>query len=460
MEMIEKINGIINNFIWGPVMLILLVGTGIFLTIRIGFFQITHIKLWVKGTFGAMFKKHLDDINITPFQAVSTALASTVGTGNIVGVTTAIISGGPGALFWMWFAAFFGMVTKYSEVLLAVKFREKDSNGQHFGGPMYYLSKGANITWLGALFSALATLACFGIGNLTQINAMANVVNQNFGIPNLHTGIAVTIIVAIIIIGGIKRIGAVAEKLVPLMCLFYLVCGIIIIFLNLEKIPGILKVVVSEAFSFKQVGAGFMGYTIAMGMRYGFARGIFSNEAGMGSAPMAHASSNNKNPVEQALWGIFEVFVDTFLVCSITGIVMLLNLNLANETNLKGATLISEAFRISMPGSDFYIGSTILTVSLFLFAFTTLVGWSHYGVVSLGYLTKNNKIAELIFKIIFIILIVVGSISELELVWNIADTLNGLMAIPNLIGLLILSPVIAKTTRDYLNNPNSVNMND
>ena len=185
MEMIEKINGIINNFIWGPVMLILLVGTGIFLTIRIGFFQITHIKLWVKGTFGAMFKKHLDDINITPFQAVSTALASTVGTGNIVGVTTAIISGGPGALFWMWFAAFFGMVTKYSEVLLAVKFREKDSNGQHFGGPMYYLSKGANITWLGALFSALATLACFGIGNLTQINAMANVVNQNFGIPNL-----------------------------------------------------------------------------------------------------------------------------------------------------------------------------------------------------------------------------------------------------------------------------------
>ena len=366
MEMIEKINGIINNFIWGPVMLILLVGTGIFLTIRIGFFQITHIKLWVKGTFGAMFKKHLDDINITPFQAVSTALASTVGTGNIVGVTTAIISGGPGALFWMWFAAFFGMVTKYSEVLLAVKFREKDSNGQHFGGPMYYLSKGANITWLGALFSALATLACFGIGNLTQINAMANVVNQNFGIPNLYTGIAITIIVAIIIIGGIKRIGAVAEKLVPLMCLFYLICGIIIIFLNLEKIPGILKVVVSEAFSFKQVGAGFMGYTIAMGMRYGFARGIFSNEA----------------------------------------------------------------------------------------------GWSHYGVVSLGYLTKNNKIAELIFKIIFIILIVVGSVSELELVWNIADTLNGLMAIPNLIGLLILSPVIAKTTRDYLNNPNSVNMND
>ena len=442
MEMIEKINGIINNFIWGPVMLILLVGTGIFLTIRIGFFQITHIKLWVKGTFGAMFKKHLDDINITPFQAVSTALASTVGTGNIVGVTTAIISGGPGALFWMWFAAFFGMVTKYSEVLLAVKFREKDSNGQHFGGPMYYLSKGANITWLGALFSALATLACFGIGNLTQINAMANVVNQNFGIPNLYTGIAVTIIVAIIIIGGIKRIGAVAEKLVPLMCLFYLVCGIIIIFLNLEKIPGILKVVVSEAFSFKQVGAGFMGYTIAMGMRYGFARGIFSNEAGMGSAPMAHA------------------FVDTFLVCSITGIVMLLNLNLANETNLKGAPLISEAFRVSMPRSDFYIGSTILTVSLFLFAFTTLVGWSHYGVVSLGYLTKNNKIAELIFKIIFIILIVVGSVSELELVWNIADTLNGLMAIPNLIGLLILSPVIAKTTRDYLNNPNSVNMND
>lgn len=456
MQIIEQINGAINNFIWGPVMLVLLVGTGIFLTIRINFFQVSHIGLWMKGTFGAMFKKHTDDVNITPFQAVSTALASTVGTGNIVGVTTAIVSGGPGALFWMWFAAFFGMVTKYSEVLLAIKYREKDADGKHFGGPMYYLSKGANLPWLGTLFAVFATLACFGIGNLTQINAMASVVKQNFNVPTIYTGIAVTIVVAIIIVGGIKRIGSVAEKLVPLMCLLYLVCGIIIIFLNLEKIPGILKVVVSEAFSFKQVGAGFMGYTIAMGMRYGFARGIFSNEAGMGSAPMAHASSNSKNPVEQAMWGIFEVFVDTFLVCSITGIVAIMNLNLT-EQGLAGAPLISEAFRVSMP-SDF--GSIVLTVALFLFAFTTLVGWSHYGTVSLGYLTKNNKTAELIFKIIFIIVIVIGSVSELELVWNIADTLNGLMAIPNLIGLLILSPVIIKTTREYLKDPNSVEMKD
>lgn len=456
MQIIEQINGAINNFIWGPVMLVLLVGTGIFLTIRIKFFQVSHIRLWMKGTFGAMFKKHTDDVNITPFQAVSTALASTVGTGNIVGVTTAIVSGGPGALFWMWFAAFFGMVTKYSEVLLSIKYREKDSNGKHYGGPMYYLSKGANLPWLGTIFAVFATLACFGIGNLTQINAMANVVKQNFNVPTIYTGIAVTIVVAIIIVGGIKRIGSVAEKLVPLMCVLYLICGIIIIIINLDKIPGVFELVFSNAFSFKQVGAGFMGYTIAMGMRYGFARGIFSNEAGMGSAPMAHASSNSKNPVDQAMWGVFEVFVDTFLVCSITGIVAIMNLNLT-EQGLAGAPLISEAFRISMP-SDF--GSIVLTIALFLFAFTTLVGWSHYGTVSLGYLTNNNKNAELIFKIIFIIVIIIGSVSELELVWNIADTLNGLMAIPNLIGLLILSPVIAKTTREYLKNPNSVEMKD
>ena len=456
MQIIEQINGAINNFIWGPVMLVLLVGTGIFLTIRINFFQVSHIGLWMKGTFGAMFKKHTDDVNITPFQAVSTALASTVGTGNIVGVTTAIVSGGPGALFWMWFAAFFGMVTKYSEVLLAIKYREKDADGKHFGGQMYYLSKGANLPWLGTLFAVFATLACFGIGNLTQINAMASVVKQNFNVNTIYTGIAVTIVVAIIIVGGIKRIGSVAEKLVPLMCLLYLVCGIIIIIINLDKIPGVFELVFSNAFSFKQVGAGFMGYAITMGMRYGFARGIFSNEAGMGSAPMAHASSNSKNPVEQAMWGIFEVFVDTFLVCSITGIVAIMNLNLT-EQGLAGAPLISEAFRVSMP-SD--VGSIVLTVALFLFAFTTLVGWSHYGTVSLGYLTKNNKTAELIFKIIFIIVIVIGSVSELELVWNIADTLNGLMAIPNLIGLLILSPVIIKTTREYLKDPNSVEMKD
>lgn len=456
MEIIERINGVINGFIWGPVMLVLLVGTGIFLTIRVGFLQVSHIGLWMKGTFGAMFKKHAADENITPFQAVSTALASTVGTGNIVGVTTAIISGGPGALFWMWFAAFFGMITKYSEVLLAVKFREKDSEGKHFGGPMYYLSRGANLPWLGTIFAVFATLACFGIGNLTQINSMSNLINLNFGVPHIYVGIAVTIIVGIIIIGGIKRIGAVAEKLVPLMCIFYIACGVVLIFLNLDKIPGVFKLVFSEAFSFKQVGAGFLGYSITMGMRYGFARGIFSNEAGMGSAPMAHASSNTKNPVDQALWGIFEVFVDTFLVCSITGIVAVMNLHLL-EQGLNGATLISEAFRISLPGN---FGSIGVTIALFLFAFTTIVGWSHYGVVSLGYLTNKNKTLELIYKIILLILIVVGSVSELQLVWNIADTLNGLMAIPNLIGLLILSPIIAKTTREYLKNPSSVDMND
>ena len=356
----------------------------------------------------------------------------------------------------MWFAAFFGMVTKYSEVLLSVKYREKDFSGKHFGGPMYYLTKGANLHWLGIVFAILSTLACFGIGNLTQINAMANVVKQNFNIPTIYTGIAVTIVVGIVIVGGIKRVGAFAEKCVPIMCVFYIIVGLIIIFLNFDKIPSIFNLIFSEAFSFKQVGAGFMGYTITIGMRYGFARGIFSNEAGMGSAPMAHASSNNNNPVGQGLWGIFEVFVDTFLVCSITGIVAIMNLDLMKE-GLNGAPFISEAFRISFPGN---FGSIGLAIALFLFAFTTLVGWSHYGVVSLGYLTNNNKIGEFIFKIIFLIVIIIGSVSELQLVWNIADTLNGLMAIPNLIGLLILSPIVAKTTKEYLKNPSSVEMKD
>lgn len=448
MEILENINNTINGFIWGPIMLVLLIGTGIYLSAITGFLQITKIKMWTKLTFGSILqKKSSDDKNISPFQAVSTALASTVGTGNIAGVTTAIVAGGPGALFWMWFAAFFGMITKYSEVLVAIKFREKDKNGKYFGGPMYYLSKGAKMPWLGSIFALLVVLACFGVGNMTQTNSMANVVHQTFGVSPLITGIIVALLGAIIILGGIKRISAFAEKLVPLMCLFYIVAGLFIILINIQKVPEAIKLIFSEAFSLKQVGSGFMGYSISIAIRYGFARGIFSNEAGLGSAPIAHASTYNEDAVNQATWGIFEVFVDTFLVCSITGLIAIINLDL-KESGLNGATLIAESFKIYLPGN---IGSIILTIALILFSFTTFVGWSHYGSVSLGYLTKNNKIADLIFKIMFLIVGIIGATSELSLVWGIADTLNGLMSIPNLIGLLILSPIIAKTTKEYIN---------
>lgn len=455
-EMITKINNVVNGFVWGPIMLTLLVGTGIYLSIRTGFLQITRIPLWVKHTFGALAKKHDLDDNITPFQAVSTALASTVGTGNIAGVTTAIVAGGPGALFWMWFAAFFGMVTKYSEVILAVHYRVKDDLGHHHGGPMYYISKGANMPWLGSIFAAFAALACFGAGNMTQTNAMAGVVYQNFGVPHIVTGVVVVLLTAIIIIGGIRRIATVTEKLVPIMCVIYIVSGIVILFMNMEKIPYAFQRIFEEAFSLKQVGAGFMGYTIMMGMKFGFARGVFSNEAGLGTAPMAHGASNSKNPIEQGLWGIFEVLIDTFFVCTLTGLIAIIFLDANQGTKLNGAELISASF-----GNNFgHVGSIILTISLILFAFSTFVGWSHYGVVALGYLTRRNKIASYSYRIIFLIIGIVGAVSQLDLIWAIADTLNGLMAIPNLVGLLILSPKIAKLTNDYIKDPNSTIMKD
>ena len=455
-EMISQINGVINSFVWGPIMLTLLVGTGIFLSIRTGFIQVTKIPLWVKHTFGSLAKRQDADDNITPFQAVSTALASTVGTGNIAGVTTAIVAGGPGALFWMWFAAFFGMVTKYSEVILAVHYRVKDSQGHHHGGPMYYISKGANLPWLGSIFAALAALACFGAGNMTQTNAMAAVVYQNFGVPHIVTGIVVVILTAVIIIGGIRRIATVTEKLVPVMCVIYILSGIVILFMNMDKIPHAFQRIFDEAFSLKQVGAGFMGYTIMMGMKFGFARGVFSNEAGLGTAPMAHGASNSKNPIEQGLWGIFEVLIDTFFVCTLTGLIAIIFLETNQGTKLNGAELISASFGNNLG----HAGSIILTISLILFAFSTFVGWSPYGVVALGYLTKRNKIASYSYRIIFLVIGIVGAVSQLDLIWAIADTLNGLMAIPNLIGLLILSPKIAKLTRDYLKDPNSTLMKD
>ena len=455
-DMIAKVNGIINGFVWGPIMLTLLVGTGIFLSIRTGFLQITQIPLWVKHTFGSLAKKQDADDNITPFQAVSTALASTVGTGNIAGVTTAIVAGGPGALFWMWFAAFFGMVTKYSEVILAVHYRIKDDQGHHHGGPMYYISKGANLPWLGSIFAAFAALACFGAGNMTQTNAMAAVVYQNFGIPKIITGIVVVALTAVIIIGGIRRIATVTEKLVPVMCVIYLVAGIIILALNLDKIPHAFQRIFSEAFNLKQVGAGFMGYSIMIAMKFGFARGVFSNEAGLGTAPMAHGASNSKNPIEQGLWGIFEVLIDTFFVCTLTGLMAIMFLEANQGTTLNGAELISASFGAHLGK----IGSTILTVSLILFAFSTFVGWSHYGVVALGYLTKRNRVASYTYRIVFLIVGIIGAVAHLDLIWSIADTLNGLMAIPNLIGLLILSPKVAKLTRDYLQDPTSTIIKD
>jgi AGCS family alanine or glycine:cation symporter len=447
MALVQSVNSYINGLVWGPPMLILLVGTGIFLTFSLKFMQVSRIGLWWRHTFGGLFSKNSrtsDGSNITPFQAVSTAMASTVGTGNIVGVATAVTLGGPGAVFWMWVSGFFGMVTKYAEVVLALKYREKDGNGQYHGGPMYYIQNGLGAKWLAVIFAAFGALATFGIGNMTQANAIAGSLNQTFGVPAIATGIALAAFCAVVIIGGIKRIASVTEKLVPFMAAFYLIGGVIILIMYAEALPGAFVLILTEAFSFESVGGGVMGYVIMRGMRYGVARGVFSNEAGLGSAPIAHAASSSKEPVEQGLWGIFEVFVDTILICTLSGLVIITSGLYSG--GLEGEALVLASFNQAF-GS---IGGIFVSIAIFCFAFSTILGWSYYGQQCLGYLTKNNKAVDLCYKVLFSALCIVGAVGGLTLVWDIADTLNGLMAIPNLIALLLLYKVITTATKDYI----------
>ena len=451
MDILKQVNGAINGIVWGPYMLVLLVGTGILFTVWLKVFQVTKISVWWKETFGQLFKKtpktEKDDANITPFQAVTTALASTVGTGNIAGVATAIVAGGPGAVFWMWVSGFFGMMTKYAEIVLALKYRETDSDGTHHGGPMYYIEKGLKMKWLAVVFAVFGTLATFGIGNMTQANAIASSIEGTFKIPALASGIVIALLCALVIIGGIKRIATVTEKLVPFMAVFYFIGGIIFLAINAGKLPGVFGSIFTNAFSFQSVGGGIMGYVIMRGMRYGIARGVFSNEAGLGSAPIAHAASRSENPVEQGLWGIFEVFVDTIIICSISALVILCS-GMYGTGDLSGAPLTISAFSSTF-GS---FGGIFVTIAVACFAASTILGWSYYGQQCLGYLSKNNKTLDLCYKIVFSGLVIVGAIGGLEFVWDVADTLNGLMAIPNLIALVLLSKVVVGLTKEYMEN--------
>ncbi|MCL1815691.1 MAG: sodium:alanine symporter family protein [Treponema sp.] len=447
-EAVQKVNNEINGLVWGPPMLVLIVGTGIFLTIISKVFQISKIKVWWKGTFGQLFKKSekIDDSNITPFQAVTTALASTVGTGNVVGVATAIFAGGPGAVLWMWVSGFFGMMTKYAEVVLAVKYREADEKGAYHGGPMYYIQNGLGpkMKWLAVIFAVFGTFATFGIGNMTQANAIASSLDEVFNIPPLAAGIAITIIIALVIIGGIKRIALVTEKLVPLMCIFYVIGSVIILVLNAGKLGGAFSLIFSNAFSLQSVGSGIMGYVIMLAMRYGIARGVFSNEAGLGSAPIAHAASRSKDPVQQGLWGVFEVFIDTIVICTLTALVIVTSGLYTGD--IKGVPLVMASFSNTF-GS---FGGVFIAIGILTFACSTILGWSYYGQQCLGYLTKNNKAWDMAYKVIFALLAIVGATGGLTFVWDVADTLNGLMAIPNLIALLLLSKVVLELTKEYL----------
>ena len=452
---IEAVNGAVNSFAWGPLMLLLLVGTGVFLTIKVHWLQVTHFGRIMKNTVGTLFKKQ--DVkdhgaNISPFQAVSTALAGTVGTGNIAGVTGAIFTGGAGAVFWMWVAAFFGMVTKYAEIVLAMKYRIKDENGVYHGGPMYYIENGIGKgwKWLAVIFCLLGGLASFGIGNIAQSSEISGALSDLFRLPPLASGILISVVVALVTLGGIKRIGKVTSLLVPFMSAFYILAGIVLIIMRIGHIPAVFGQIFAGAFSFKSVGGGLFGYTIMMAMKQGFARGVFSNEAGLGSAPIAHAASSSEEPCEQAIWGVFEVFIDTIVICSITAFAVLLSGILDTEGGLsaftsKGAAAAA-AFNTILPGT---LGGKVIELSLLFFALSTILSWAYYGENCWGYLTNNNKPFLLIYKIIFALVCIVGATGSGTLMWDIADTLNGLMAIPNLIALLMLSGVVAKLTKDY-----------
>ena len=454
MDRIMAVNGVINSFVWGPVMLVLLVGTGVFLTFRTNFLQMRKFGYIMRHTICTLFHKRSKDHgnNLSPFQAVTTALASTVGTGNIAGVTGAVFLGGPGAVFWMWISAIFGMCTKYAEIALSIRFRETGADGTHKGGPMYYIEKGLGQKWkfLAVLFALLAGIASFGIGNIAQASEIGGAMKNMFGVEPIITGVVLAILVAIIILGGVKRIGQVTSYMVPFMALFYVVAGIAVIVLRFDQVPAALALIFKSAFNMEAVGGGIFGYGFMVAMRQGFARGVFSNEAGLGSAPIAHAASSTNEPVEQAMWGVFEVFIDTFIICTITALTTILSgvyaLPGGLENYVSNGAAAAAAFNSILPGT---LGGSVINLSIIFFSLSTLVGWSYYGERCWGYLTHDNKKAILTFKLVYIVVALLGTVGSGTLMWEITDTLNGMMAIPNLIGLLLLSGVVAQITRDY-----------
>ena len=457
MELIVKVNSFLNGIVMGWPGMILLVGTGVYYTFRCGGIQFKWFGYIMKNTIGKIFeKKEAGEGAVTPFQAVCTALAATVGTGNIAGVTGAIALGGPGAVFWMWISALFGMCTKFAEVTLAIHFRERNDKGDWVGGPMYYISKGLgkNWKWLGSLFALFGMLAAFGIGNMTQINSIVTSISGtinsftpiNVNTANLIIGIIVAIFCGIVLIGGLKRIGQVTEKLVPFMAVIYILSALIIFFAHIGNIGNVLRSIFVGAFTPSAVVGGAAGITISAAVKRGVGRGVFSNEAGLGSAPIAHAAADTDSAVRQGCFGVFEVFADTIVICTLTAFAVLMSGTPINFGQAAGADLTIAAF-----GTTFgRVGGIIISVGLTLFATSTILSWCLYGTRCAEFLFKTTKIIKP-YQVIFCLIIVLGAVTELSLVWDIADTLNGLMALPNLVGLLALSPIVIKLTREYFN---------
>ena len=470
-ETLMNLNTTVNGFVWGPITLLLLVGLGYYLTIRTKGLQFRKLGFVFKRTLGGALKGNAaakDGKNITPFQAMATALASTIGTGNIVGIATAITVGGPGAIFWMWVAAAGGMVTKFAEITLAMKYREKNELGMYTGGPMFYLRNGLGKMpgWRGSLgkilavlFAFFAAIACFGIGNLTQGNSIADSIHTTFGVPTTITGIVLAILVGLVIVGGINGIAKVTEKLVPFMAIFYIVFALLVIILQYDQIPHAIQSIFVGAFNPEAVGGGAVGITIGAAIQFGIARGVFANEAGLGSAPIAHSASSTKDPIEQGLWGVFEVFTVSFVICTMTALVILTSVDGNGNpmwlSGLNGAPLSLACFNGALPWFD--MGNIVVTLGIIMFALSTLLGWCYYGETALGFLFRKasagvRRFMTIVYRCLYVVIVYVGCNGGLEVIWSVADTFNGLMALPNLVGLALLSGVVFKEVKRYFNN--------
>jgi len=438
--MFEQIVDTINGFVWGPVMLILLLGTGIYLSIGLKGMTIVRIPYAFKQLFKG--RKSSGEGEISPFNALMTALSSTVGMGNIAGVATAVGIGGPGALFWMWCTALVGLATKYAEAVLAVNFRETDKLGNKVGGPMYYIKNGlgAQWKWLGGMFALFGALAGFGLANTVQSNAVSQVLEGDFNVPTLVSGLVMSGLVAIVLIGGIKRIADVASKLVPLMTIIYIGSTLTILFMNAAELPAAVVLIVDSAFNGTAATGGFAGAAVMLALRMGVARGIFSNEAGLGSAPIAHAAAATNSPVRQGTIAMLGTFIDTLVICTMTGLVLVVTGVWSGEP--QGAAMTLSAFKAQLP-----FGEVILSVCIVLFAFSTMLGWSYYGERCAEFLAGPRIILP--FRVLWVMGIFVGTQMSLDLVWKMSDALNGLMAIPNLIALVLLAPVVFRLTREY-----------
>jgi AGCS family alanine or glycine:cation symporter len=442
MEFITEMVGAINGVVWGVPMLILILGAGLFLTVGLRFLTIMKIPFG----FSLLWKGRIpgnDAGDITPFNALMTSLSATIGTGNIAGVATAIFLGGPGAVFWMWMTALVGMGTKYAEAVCAVRFREKDENGNFVGGPMYYIQNGMgeNWRWLAITFALFAGIAGFGIGNMVQSNSIADALYTTFNIPHLYTGIIVALLVGAVLLGGIQRISQVAGALVPFMAALYILASIVVLAINANAIPAAFGLIFTHAFSPAAATGGFAGAAVWAAIRFGVARGVFSNEAGLGSAPIAHAAAKTKGPVSQGLVAMLGTFIDTLIVCTFTALAILSTG--VWTSGATGAALTSAAFEAALPG----FGGVIIAVSLAIFAFTTIIGWSYYSERSLQYLFGTSIIMP--FRAVWSLAAIVGATVELGFIWLLADTLNAMMAIPNLVALIVLSPIVFAVTKEF-----------